>query len=63
MNRIETILVRRDGMSEADAKALVKETRTEIQEAIDAGYDCMVEDIMYDNLGLEMDYIFDILGF
>ena len=49
----------RDGLSKAEAKRLVLETREMI-------YDCggsivEAEEIMMNQLGLEMDYMFDIL--
>ena len=51
----------RDHMTEQEAKNAVSRARTEIYSAIeDGGYDA-AEDIMYLLLGLEMDYIFDIL--
>ena len=58
-NRIVEILCRRDGMSEEDAKALVDQTIAEINDNL--GDHEAVEDIMMCNLGLEMDYIFDLL--
>lgn len=58
MNRIVNILMNRDGMSKKDAEDLVKETREEIL-AADLWE---MEDIMMDNLGLEPDYIFNLLG-
>jgi hypothetical protein len=59
MNKIVEILMRRDGMSLSDAKDLVNETRelilsSEVWEA---------DDIMADQLGLEPDYIMDLLGY
>lgn len=59
MNKIVEILIKRDGMSLSDAKDLVNETRelilsSEIWEA---------DDIMADQLGLEPDYIMDLLGY
>lgn len=58
MNRIVNILMNRDGMSKKDAEDLVKETREEIL----ASDPWEMEDIMMDNLGLEPDYIFSLLG-
>lgn len=57
-NRVVEILMKRDGMSEAEAKRLVAETREEILSCDDA---FEVDDILACNLGLEPDYIFDIL--
>lgn len=59
MNKIVEILMRRDGMSLSDAKDLVNETRELILSS-----DVMeADDIMADQLGLEPDYIMDLLGF
>lgn len=53
MNRVVKILMRRDDMTEAEATELVNECR----EALENGdYDAIG-----DYLGLEDDYIFDIL--
>ena len=62
MNRIVKILMNRDGMTKAEAVELVKEVREMIEEAVEAGSYSEAEEIMYSELGLEMDYIFDILG-
>lgn len=57
--KIAAILCRRDGITFAEAEALIKLTIEEIEEA-DGDYET-VTDIMMNNLGLEMDYIFDLL--
>lgn len=57
-NRVVEILMKRDGMSEEEATDLVDETREEL-------LNCdpwEAEDIMADMLGLELDYIFDVIG-
>jgi len=56
MNKIVEILMRRDGMTEQEANDLLNETREMIME--DAS---KTEDIMLMQLGLETDYIFDII--
>lgn len=57
IGRVIRILEERDGMSIEDAKILIDETREMIlQEPEDA------EQIMAEQLGLEPDYLFDILG-
>lgn len=54
MNKVINILMKRDGVSLSEAKAMIDECR----EALEQGeYDA----IQY-YLGLEDDYIFDILG-
>lgn len=56
MEKIIKILMERDEMTRQEAIRLIKETQEEIMESPDEA-----EDIMLDNLGLEMDYIFDIM--
>lgn len=58
---IETIevLCRRDGITVKEAKALVSEAILRMAEANYDPEEC--EDIMAEVLGLEMDYIFDLL--
>lgn len=60
-NRVVRILMHRDGLTEKEAVSRVKDTASEIYDAIE-GTSCMdPEDIMMEELGLEPDYIFDIL--
>ena len=61
MNRVVEILMERDGMTEQEAKNAVEDVRCEITAAVEDGCYEEAEDIMYSLLGLEMDYIFDIL--
>ena len=49
----------RDGMNEADAIELVKETKEEL---LNSGT-FFPDDIIWNNLGLEPDYLIDILGY
>lgn len=48
-------------MSKEDAEALVAETRKEVFRSFEEG-DMDPEEIIANNLGLEVDYIFEILG-
>ena len=57
MNKVVKILMERDGMTKSDAEELINETIEEIL----TGDPFEAEDIMLNMLGLEMDYIFDIL--
>lgn len=58
MNEIVKILMERDGISEAEAKEMYRECKSELMEAI-AGTSCLEpEDVLMEELGLEMDYIF-----
>lgn len=59
MGQIEKILMERDNMSLSDAKDLVNETRELILESDPFEAD----DIMADMLGLEPDYIMDLIGY
>ena len=61
MKSIKQILMERDDMTEAEAEDLIAEVREEIQIASNCGDYELVEDIMYGDLGLEMDYIFELL--
>lgn len=58
-NKVVEILMKRDGLTEREAKQLLNETRKMIYNC-NGNYDEM-EDIVIDQLGLELDYIFDIL--
>ena len=58
MNRVIKILMERDGISEAEATKLVEDTKDEILSCEDA---FEADDILATNLGLEPDYIMDIL--
>lgn len=48
-------------MTEQEAKNAVNQVKTEIYSAVEDGCYDEAEDIMYSLLGLEMDYIMDIL--
>lgn len=58
MNEVVKILMERDEIDQETAEALVRETRNEILNAENV-FDA--DDIIMDYLGLEPDYIFDIL--
>lgn len=57
MNKVVKILMDRDGLTQKEAEKLVSETREEILAA--DPWD--MEEIIFYNLGLEPDYIIDIL--
>lgn len=59
MNKIIKILMQRDGISEEEARSLVKETRDEIM-MLDNPMEA--DNVLMEYLGLEPDYIFDILN-
>ena len=59
MNKVVEILMQRDSMTQEEAEDLLIQTRQELD---DCNYDVEEsEDIIASNLGLEMDYILDIL--
>ena len=61
MKSIKQILMDRDDMTAEEAEDLIAEVKEEIQIAAENGDYELVEDIMYGDLGLEMDYIFELL--
>lgn len=62
MNRIISILMKRDNLSLNEATNLFEEVREEIMDAIASGKGLLtVEDIIADELGLEPDYFEDLL--
>ena len=56
-NRVVEILMNRDGMTREEAEDRVQEVR----EMIVCASVLEAEDILIDELGLEMDYIFDLI--
>lgn len=61
MNRVVKILMQRDGMTKEEAVELIQETKEEMNEAIEAGEYGWAEEVFEGNLGLEPDYIIDIM--
>lgn len=61
MNEIVQILMRRDGISAHEAREMYFDCKAMIDEAVQSGNEFDVEDILLDELGLEMDYIFCFL--
>jgi hypothetical protein len=60
MNNIIKILMERDGITYEEAKEAYEDTREEILQSIEDGY-LDADEILADNLGLELDYIFDFI--
>ena len=60
LNPVVKILMKRDGMSKQDAQDLVDNVRENVLQCGGSFEDA--SDILADGLGLEMDYIFDVLG-
>ncbi len=61
MEHIIEILMRRDGLSYEDAKEACKECREAMLDAIECGEYFEAEEILRCELGLEPDYIFDLV--
>jgi hypothetical protein len=61
MNRVVNILMNRDGYSKEEAIEILNDCREEMNEAIAYGDYDLAEDILAGDLGLEPDYIMDIL--
>ena len=61
MKNIKQILMDRDDMTAEEAEDLIAEVKEEIRIAAEDGDYSLVEDIMYGDLGLEMDYIFELI--
>lgn len=60
-NKVVEILMHRDGDTEVEAKSRIAECKREMMESIACGDYEGAEDMLAYDLGLEMDYIFDIL--
>ena len=60
MNKVVEILMKRDNLTQEYAEKLVAETRDEII-MLDNPLDA--DEVLMDYLGLEPDYLFDILNF
>ena len=61
MKSVKQILMDRDDMTAEEAEDLIVEVKEEIRIAAENGDYGLVEDIMYGDLGLEMDYIFELI--
>lgn len=61
MRSIKEILIDRDGMTSEEADELIEAVREDINFAAECGDYELAEDIMLGDLGLEMDYIFELL--
>lgn len=62
MTEFEQVMMNRDGNDKQEAKQKRKEAREALYDILEngGGYDD-IEDMMLDDYGLEMDYIFDLL--
>ena len=59
--RVIDILMTRDGLSKEDAIAEIKTFQEDAQEAIENGDLFEVEELLMNDLGLEPDYVFDLI--
>lgn len=62
IKKIEKLIANRDGISRNEARAIIDECREEIELAISMGHFDKVEEILADYLGLEPDYLQDIIN-
>ena len=61
MNEIIKILMDRDELTYEEAREMYENTKAELMDAID-GTSCLTpEEVLLEELGLEMDYIFDFI--
>lgn len=60
-DKVVDVLMKRDGLTRQEAEKQKTYVADMIQDAVASGDYSEVEDIMYSELGLEMDYIFDML--
>lgn len=63
MDKIINILMKRDVLTRDEATLSYNNFLENAQSYIDSGDEEALEDLLMDELGLEPDYIFDILGF
>ena len=61
MNSVIKVLMNRDGMSKEEAINYLEDVRDHINTCLAEGSYTDAEEIMYSELGLEMDYIFDVI--
>ena len=61
MNKIIKILMDRDGLTYEEAKEAYEDTKAELMDALE-GTSCLTpEEVLLEELGLEMDYLFDLI--
>ena len=61
METIKQVLMRRDGMTSADAEELISEARDQLQEYLEDGDLEAAENICEEFFGLEPDYLMELL--
>lgn len=60
-NNLIELLMRRDNISRNEAIEMLFTCKEDLERAVDEGNYNEVDDIIMDDLGLEPDYLFDIL--
>lgn len=61
MNSAVKVIMNRDSISEKEAEQMIEDIAEDVLIAVEDGDYDAVEDILMNELGLEMDYIFDIV--
>lgn len=61
MNKVVEVLMKRDGMTKQEAQNHLAYVRQLMEDAVADGDFDLAEQLVASELGLEMDYIFDIL--
>ena len=61
MEELINILMKRDGLSFEEARRQCEDTVTEVRMAVSSGDFLLAEELMMSDLGLESDYLMDIL--
>ena len=56
MSELKKVLMQRDGMSSREANKAIEDAKQRVFDGEDP------EDVLADEFGLELDYIFDLLG-
>jgi len=62
MLEVVQVLMTRDGLSEADALTRVRDCKATLEEYMENDWGYCPEDVIMDELGLEPDYLFEVLG-
>jgi predicted Zn-ribbon and HTH transcriptional regulator len=60
-NRVVRILIERDSLTEEEAVEMVKDAQSELYEALQSTSCVTPEEVIENELGLEPDYILDII--
>lgn len=63
MEKVLDILMKRDGLSKEEAEIVIDDVKNQIEEAIEEGRIFDVEEIILSELGLEPDYMEELIDF